>query len=87
MALSHDRQLGFEAAVAGGVPVIHGVRDGLAGDSLVRVMGILNGTCNYILTKMESEGASFGAALKEAQELGFAEADPTADAQASGRHR
>ena len=79
VALSHDRQLGFEAAVAGGVPVIHGVREGLAGDSLVRVMGILNGTCNYILTKMESEGASFRAALKEAQELGFAEADPTAD--------
>ncbi len=79
VALKHNRQLCFEAAVAGGVPVIHGVREGLAGDSLVRVMGILNGTCNYILTRMESEGASFGSALKEAQELGFAEADPTAD--------
>ncbi len=79
VARSCDRQLCFEAAVAGGVPILHGLREGLAGDSLFRIMGILNGTCNYILTRMEAEGVSFGSALEEAQELGFAEADPTAD--------
>ena len=79
VAMSHDRQLCFEAAVAGGIPVIHGLQEGLAGDSLFRILGILNGTCNYILTRMEGEGVSFASALKEAQALGFAEADPTAD--------
>ena len=72
-------RLGFEAAVAGGIPIIHGLRQGLAGDRLVRILGILNGTCNYILTRMEAGGVAFDAALREAQELGYAEADPTAD--------
>ena len=71
--------LAFEAAVAGGIPVIRGLQEGLAGDRLVRVLGILNGTCNYILTRMESDQVPFAAALKEAQGLGYAEADPTAD--------
>ena len=72
-------RLGFEAAVAGGIPIIHGLRQGLAGDRLVRILGILNGTCNYILTRMEAGGVAFDAALREAQELGYAESDPTAD--------
>ena len=79
VAARHQRPLHFEAAVAGGIPIIHGVREGLAGDSLFRVLGILNGTCNYILTRMESDAVTFAVALLEAQELGFAEADPTAD--------
>ena len=72
-------QLGFEASVAGGVPILCGIRDGLVADRLVRVLGILNGTCNYILTRIEGAGLAFGAALQEAKELGFAEADPTDD--------
>ena len=79
VAAEQHRQLGFEAAVAGGIPIIHGVREGLAGDSLVRVLGILNGTCNYILTRMEADHVAFDDALREAQALGYAEADPTAD--------
>jgi len=79
LAGSHGCQLRFEGSVAGGVPVIRAIESGLAGDRLVQVAGILNGTCNYILTRMEREGAEFGAALKEAQALGFAEADPTQD--------
>ena len=78
-AVAHHRCLGFEAAVAGGIPIIHGVREGLAGDSLIRVLGILNGTCNYILTRMEADHVAFDDALREAQALGYAEADPTAD--------
>ena len=69
----------FEAAVAGGIPIIHGVREGLAGDSLTRVLGILNGTCNYILTRIEADQVTFSEALREAKALGYAEADPTAD--------
>jgi homoserine dehydrogenase len=65
--------------VAGGVPVIDALQEGLAGDQLYKVCGILNGTCNYILTKVEREGVSFEAALKGAQQAGFAEADPTDD--------
>ncbi len=72
-------QLAFEASVGGGIPVLAGVLDGLSADRLVQVTGILNGTCNYILTRMESAGLPFGAALREAQDLGFAEADPTDD--------
>jgi homoserine dehydrogenase len=79
LAASHGCQLRFEASVAGGVPVIRAIESGLAGDRLVQVAGILNGTCNYILTRMEREGAEFAAALKDAQGLGFAEADPTQD--------
>ena len=69
----------FEAAVGGGIPVVRGLREGIAGDRLTSVSGILNGTCNYILTRMESAGLAFGAALAEAQAQGFAEADPTDD--------
>ena len=79
VAARQQQRLCFEAAVAGGIPIIHGVREGLAGDSLFRVLGILNGTCNYILTRMEADQVAFDDALREAQELGFAEADPTAD--------
>ncbi len=71
--------LAFEAAVAGGIPVIKTLREGLAGNDIARLCGILNGTCNYILTRMEAAGLSFEAALQEAQEIGFAEVDPTLD--------
>src|SRR5262249_9632728 len=74
-------QLRFEGAVAGGVPVIRAIESGLAGDTLTEVAGILNGTCNYILTRMEQDGADFDAALVEAQALGFAEADPSQDVE------
>jgi homoserine dehydrogenase len=72
-------RLRFEAAVGGGVPLIHGVREGLAGDSLTGVAGILNGTCNYILSRMSSTGEAMDIVLADAQRLGYAEADPTAD--------
>ncbi|TPK76512.1 homoserine dehydrogenase [Mesorhizobium sp. B2-4-12] len=71
--------LNYEAAVAGGIPVIKAMREAMAGNSVTRVFGILNGTCNYILTRMEAEGISFDACLKDAQRLGYAEADPTFD--------
>ena len=71
--------LKYEAAVAGGIPVIKGMREGAAANEIARVYGILNGTCNYILTTMEKEGRGFDDVLKEAQELGFAEADPSFD--------
>lgn len=71
--------LNFEAAVAGGIPVIKTLRESLLPNSIERVYGILNGTCNYILTTMEEEGRSFSDVLKEAQEKGYAEADPTFD--------
>ena len=73
------RHLLFEAAVAGGIPIVRALRDGVSGDRLYRIQGILNGTCNYILTRMEREQVSFAAGLAEAQRLGYAEADPTAD--------
>ena len=80
VAAAHRRHLLFEAAVAGGVPIIRAVREGLAGDRLCRLAGVLNGTCNYILTRMEADPElSFDTALAEAQEKGYAEADPTAD--------
>jgi homoserine dehydrogenase len=69
----------FEAAVAGGIPVIKGLREGAAANSLQRIYGILNGTCNYILSTMEDTGRDFGEVLKEAQALGYAEADPSFD--------
>jgi homoserine dehydrogenase len=69
----------FEAAVAGAIPVVKTLREGLAGNSFARVYGILNGTCNYILTRMEQEKLSFADCLKDAQRLGYAEADPTFD--------
>ncbi len=71
--------LGFEAAVAGGVPIIKALREGLAANGLSRIYGILNGTCNYILTTMRETGAKFEAVLADAQELGYAEADPSFD--------
>jgi len=80
-ALAEDKRvaLAFEASVAGGIPVVKTLREGLAGNSILRVYGILNGTCNYILSKMELEGLSFEECLAEAQRLGYAEADPTFD--------
>ncbi len=71
--------LNFEAAVAGGIPIIKTLRESLAGNRVSRVFGILNGTCNYILTRMQAERLSFDICLKEAQRLGYAEADPTFD--------
>jgi homoserine dehydrogenase len=71
--------LNFEAAVAGGIPVIKALRESLTGNTVSRVYGIMNGTCNYILTRMEREELSFEACLKEAQRLGYAEADPAFD--------
>src|SRR6188508_3383783 len=71
--------LNFEAAVAGGIPIVKTLREGLVGNKLARIYGILNGTCNYILTRMEREGLSFTDCLKDAQRLGYAEADPTFD--------
>jgi len=71
--------LKYEAAVAGGIPVIKGLREGAAANALSSVYGILNGTCNYILTRMEAEGLGFDAVLTDAQRLGFAEADPSFD--------
>ncbi len=78
-AESHGVALKFEAAVAGGIPIVKTLREGLAGNTIERVYGILNGTCNYILSRMEAEKLSFGDCLKEAQRLGYAEADPTFD--------
>src|SRR3954470_16972816 len=79
MARAHEQQLAFGACVAGGVPVLAGLHEGLGGDRLFKLCGILNGTCNFILTRIESAGASFGQALEEAKAAGFAEADPTED--------
>ena len=79
MAAAHGTQLRFEAAVGGGVPLIHGVREGLAGDELQRVSGILNGTSNYVLSRMASGGEAMAAVLEDARKLGYAEADPSAD--------
>lgn len=73
------RDLLFEAAVAGGIPIIRPLRESLAGERITRVMGIVNGTTNYILSQMDEHGATYEAALAEAQRLGYAEGDPTAD--------
>src|SRR6202012_3134042 len=78
-AEKHGGTLNYEAAVAGGIPIIKTLREGLAGTSVNRVYGILNGTCNYILTRMEQEGLSFAECLKDAQRLGYAEANPSFD--------
>jgi homoserine dehydrogenase len=75
------RDLYYEAAVAGAIPILRPLRESLAGDRVTRVLGIVNGTTNFILDKMESTGAGFSEALEEAQELGYAEADPTADVE------
>ena len=71
----------FEAAVAGGIPIVRALRESLRGEPVTRIMGIINGTTNFILTKMAEEGAEYTAALAEAQALGFAERDPTADVE------
>lgn len=74
--------ISYEAAVAGAIPIIRPLRDSLAGDRINRIMGIVNGTTNYILDRMDSEGAEFADVLADAQRLGYAEADPTADVEA-----
>ena len=79
LARDMHQEIAFGASVAGGVPVISGLHEGLAGDDLFRICGILNGTCNYILSQIETNGVPFATALREAQKLGFAEADPTED--------
>ena len=79
LAEANGAALKYEAAVAGGVPVIKSLREGAAANRLTQVYGILNGTCNYILTRMEAEGLGFAAVLADAQQLGFAEADPSFD--------
>lgn len=79
LAEENNVALNFEASVAGGIPIVKTIREGLAGNSVGKLFGIMNGTCNYILTKMANEGRSFGDVLKEAQALGYAEADPTFD--------
>jgi homoserine dehydrogenase len=81
LAEQHHVALNFEAAVAGGIPIVKTLREGLVGNSLARIYGILNGTCNYILTRMERENLSFADSLGEAQRLGYAEADPSFDVE------
>jgi homoserine dehydrogenase len=81
LAATHGVDLLYEAAVAGAIPVIRPLRESLAGEQIVRVMGIVNGTTNFILTRMEDDGVDFDDALAEAQRLGMAERDPTADVE------
>ncbi len=80
-AAKADRDLYYEAAVAGAIPILRPLRESLAGDRVTRVLGIVNGTTNFILDKMSTSGAGFAESLEEAQELGYAEADPTADVE------
>jgi homoserine dehydrogenase len=77
--IAGDIPFEFEASVAGGIPIINALRDGLSANHILSIMGIMNGTCNFMLTKMMNEGASFESVLAEAQALGYAEADPTFD--------
>jgi homoserine dehydrogenase len=81
VASEHGCDLFYEASVAGGIPILRGLVDGLASDRIKQLMGIVNGTTNYILTKMSEEGRTYEEVLKEAQELGFAESDPTSDVE------
>ena len=81
LASENGQHIAFGASVAGGIPVISGLQEGLAGDQLLKLCGILNGTCNYILSRIETAGVSFEEALREAQKLGFAEADPAEDVE------
>src|SRR5262249_44121039 len=81
LAEKHGVALNFEASIGGGIPIVKTLREGLSGNSFARVYGILNGTCNYILTRMEQEKLSFADCLKDAQRLGYAEADPTFDVE------
>ena len=80
-AREHGADLYYEAAVAGAIPLLRPLRESLAGDAVHRVLGIVNGTTNYILDRMDTSGAGFADALEEAQGLGYAEADPTADVE------
>ena len=80
-AAKAGRDLYYEASVAGAIPILRPLRESLAGDRVTRVLGIVNGTTNFILDQMDSTGAGFADALEEAQELGYAEADPTADVE------
>lgn len=77
--IAQDIAFEYEASVAGGIPIINALRDGLSANHIKSIMGIMNGTCNYMLTKMMNEGVEYEVILKEAQELGYAEADPTFD--------
>ncbi|MFX4282656.1 homoserine dehydrogenase [Aliarcobacter butzleri] len=77
--LAGDIPFEFEAAVAGGIPIINALRDGLSANHIKSIQGIMNGTCNYMLTRMINDGVNYDEILKEAQELGYAEADPTFD--------
>jgi homoserine dehydrogenase len=77
--LAGDIPFEYEAAVAGGIPIINALRDGLSANNIKSIRGIMNGTCNYMLTKMINEGVDYDTILKESQELGYAEADPTFD--------
>src|SRR5262245_17849226 len=79
IAESKHVALNFEAAVGGAIPIVKTLREGMAGNSFERIYGILNGTCNYILTRMEQDKLTFAGCLKEAQRLGYAEADPSFD--------
>ncbi len=80
-AEEHNRVILYEAAIAGGIPIIMPIKTILAGNKITRIEAILNGTTNYILTKMDVQGASYDSVLKEAQDLGYAEADPTGDVE------
>lgn len=77
--LAKDIAFEYEASVAGGIPIINALRDGLSANHIKSIMGIMNGTCNYMMTKMTNDGVAYDAILKESQELGYAEADPTFD--------
>ena len=77
--LAKDIAFEYEAAVAGGIPIINALRDGLSANHIESIMGIMNGTCNYMMTEMTNNGVDYDAILKEAQDLGYAEADPTFD--------
>ncbi|MFA6195898.1 MAG: homoserine dehydrogenase [Sulfurimonas sp.] len=77
--MAKDIPFEYEASVAGGIPIINALRDGLSANHIESIMGIMNGTCNYMMTKMTNEGVAYDEILKEAQELGYAEADPTFD--------
>ena len=81
LAEKHNKVVLYEAAIAGGIPLIMPIKTIMAGNKISKIRGILNGTTNYILTKMDNDGASYESVLKEAQELGYAETDPTGDVQ------
>ncbi|GAE27643.1 homoserine dehydrogenase [Halalkalibacter wakoensis JCM 9140] len=81
VASEQNCDLFYEASVAGGIPILRSLSDGLSADRITKMMGIVNGTTNYILTKMTQNGSSYEEVLKVAQELGFAESDPTADVE------